>query len=449
MVALKAGLIAEIVGGELLGNPESVAYSVTTDSRKAEKDALFIALKGENFNGEDFLKDLEGRASVAISTKKEDVSYSLIIVKDTLEALTALSSYYINKIAPPKFVVSLTGSVGKTTTKEMTASVLEEKYKTKRTLGNLNNHIGVPLTLLSFDKEDEVLVVEMGMSHKGEISHLASLVNSDVAMITNIGHSHIENLGSRENIRDAKLEITEGLKEEGTLIINGDEPLLKDLSVSSLTVGFGEDLDLWADSVEMFEDHLSYKLHVNSESYDIELPCVGRHNVTNSLFAVAVGLISGISIDDIRKGLLNYRSIGLRQKIYKKCGVTVIADCYNAGLESMKASLSMLSELNEGSRKIAVLGDMLELGGVSKSAHETVGKAAYDCGVNLLLTYGNESEKTHETAKRLGVDAYHFHDKDELTKKLTSEMKEGDTLLFKGSRGMKLEEIIATAGLEN
>lgn len=450
MTELSAGLICDIVGGTLFGAPSILVKGVTTDSRRVEKGDLFVALKGETFDGADFVKNLDGVECVAISSRFEDVSFPLIVVDDCLLALSKLAKYYIENIVHPNLILSLTGSVGKTTTKEMTSAVLSKKYTTARTSGNFNNHIGVPLTLLSVEDFHNALVCEMGMNHKGEISHLASLVKYDVAMITNIGFAHIENLGSREGIRDAKLEITEGLKKGGVLILNGDEPLLDDVTFDGkvIRVGFKEGLDVWAENIVMGQSTLEYTLHLNGESHTITLPCVGKHNVANSLFAVAAGIVAGVDIEDIKKGLLDYKSVGLRQKMYTKSGVTVIADCYNAGIESMTASLGMLSELEARGKKIAVLGDMLELGNVSESAHTQIGQKAYDSKIDVLLTYGTHTKHTHGKAQSLGMTAYHFDDKKELSESLLKIMEEGDTVLFKGSRGMALEEVISLSGLE-
>ncbi|MBQ7897866.1 MAG: UDP-N-acetylmuramoyl-tripeptide--D-alanyl-D-alanine ligase [Clostridia bacterium] len=450
MTELTAGLICEIVGGTLWGDSERVVNRVTTDSRKVEKGDLFVALKGEKFDGADFVKALDGVAGMAISSRYEDVDFPLIVVEDCLSALTELSKYYIENIVHPKIVVSLTGSVGKTTTKEMTSAVLSRKYNTARTSGNFNNHIGVPLTLLSVENCHDALVCEMGMSHKGEISHLAGLVKSDIAMITNIGHSHIENLGSRENIRDAKLEIAEGLKKGGVLIVNGDEPLLDNINIDGrvIRVGLNKGLDIWAEDIVMGQNSLNYTLHLYTEVYEVTLPCTGKHNVVDSLFAVAAGYVAGVDTNEIIKGLLDYKSVGFRQKIYNKSEVTVIADCYNAGIESMTASLSMLSELETKGKKIAVLGDMLELGAVSEGAHAEIGQKVFENKIDLLFTYGTHTNNTHNRASSLGVKSYHFNDKKELSDRLLKVMREGDTVLFKGSRGMKLEDVISLSGLE-
>ena len=449
MTELKVGEIALAVGGKLYGDENAIVNTVTTDSRKVTGKALFVALKGEKFDGADFLGELDGKISASISHRFEEVAYPLIVVEDTVEALGKLARYYVSEKASPKLKVSLTGSVGKTTTKEMTSAVLSEKYNTYRTQGNLNNHIGVPLTLLSLESEHEALVCEMGMNHKGELLYLTSLVPSDIAIITNIGHSHIENLGSREGIRDAKLEITKGVKSGGTLIVNGDEPLLDNITFDGriVRVGLKEGLDVWAEDISMSDTQVEYTLHAFGKSDRVVLPCTGKHNVVDSLFAVATGLLEGISLDSIKSGLLNYKSVGLRQKIYEKSGVTVIADCYNAGIESMSAAISMLSELKCEGKRIAVLADMLELGEISGDAHSLIGEKCAEGKLDLLFTYGENAKNIHKKASSLGVASYHFDTKEALAKSLTENLSTGDTVLFKGSRGMRLEEIIAMAGL--
>ena len=448
MIPLTSKEIADIVGGKLIGDGTALVKSVTTDSRKAEKDALFVALKGERFDGADYLSSLEGRAAAAISHREEAVSYPLIVVEDTLEALTRLSRYHAAHIPALSKVVSLTGSVGKTTTKEMIYRVLNTKYNTLRTEGNLNNHIGVPLTLMTPASDTEALVVEMGMNHKGEIEHLTGLVDSDIAVITNIGHSHIENLGSREGIRDAKLEILQGLKKDGVLVINGEEPLLDiDYPVRTVKVGFDPCFDVWADNIKTEEDGVTFTAHTKDESTQIKLSIAGEHNVSNALLAIAVGIITGVSFECIKTGLLSYAPVGLRQMSYDKNGVTVIADCYNASLESTLASLKTLSQTAKG-RKIAVLGDMLELGDFSGEAHRRVGEGVFENRIDLLFTCGSLSETTSATADALGVRCAHFHDKESLSCELEKIIEKGDTVLFKASRSMKFERIISLAGLE-
>ena len=452
MIELSVEQIADAVGGSVYGDRTVMVSSVSTDSRSTDTNTLFVALKGERFDGNDFLASIDGAVGCAIASRRAEVSYPLIIVEDTLEALTALARYYSKCIIDTDITVSLTGSVGKTTTKEMTACVLSQKYNTAYTRGNFNNHIGVPLTVLSVEKKNRALVCEMGMNHKGELLHLSSIVDSDVAMITNIGHSHIENLGSREGIRDAKLEILSGLKKDGTLIINGDEPLLEGHGFGGrvIRVGLTDGCDLWADDIEVREDGVEYTLRFadTDESFPIKLSCTGHHNVVNSLFAIAVGRIADMKLEDIQKGLLSYAPTGLRQNIYFKNGIRVIADCYNAGIESMNASLRVLSELSCKGKRIAVLSDMLELGEISDKAHTDIGESVAECGIDMLFTVGNASKFMHEKARSMGVNAHHFDTKKQLADKLKVTLSEGDSVLFKASHSMKLEEVITMTDLE-
>lgn len=450
MTELSARQIAAAVNGRLIGDGNVTVKGVSTDSRKTDKATLFVALKGDRFDGNDFLESADGNVGCAIASREAAVSYPLIVVEDTLKALTALSKYYAKSIISTDITVSLTGSVGKTTTKEMVSCVLAEKYETAYTKGNFNNHIGVPLTLLSVEEHHRALVCEMGMNHKGELLHLTSLVDSDVALITNIGHSHIENLGSREGIRDAKLEILAGLKKDGTLVVNGDEPLLEKPPFDGriIRVGQSDTCDIWAGETVMSDDGVEYVLHAFGETRSMTLPCTGRHNVMNSLFAVAVGIIADMSLDSIQKGLMSYVSTGLRQKIYVKNGVRVIADCYNAGIESMTASLRTLAELQCSGRRIAVLSDMLELGDISEKAHTDVGETVAICGIDVLLTVGDAARHICNKAASMGVAATHFETKQQLADELKATLCEGDTVLFKASHSMKLEEVMILAGLE-
>lgn len=450
MTELSVSKIADIVGGKLYGDGSVSVSGVCTDSRKTQQRDIFVALRGEVFDGNDFLADIDGKVGAAICEREVRVSYPIIVVEDSLAALTKLSEYYAKNIIAPDITVSLTGSVGKTTTKEMVASVLSEGFKTAYTKGNFNNHIGVPLTLLSVEEDDKALVCEMGMNHKGELLHLSGLVDSDIAIITNIGHSHIENLGSREGIRDAKLEILNGLKKDGTFIINGDEPLLADVPFEGkvIRVGFGDGCDVWGDGVVMGDAEIEYTLHTKDLETRISLPCTGRHNVINSMFAAAVGFASGMDIDAIQRGLMNYKSVGMRQNIYFKNGIRVIADCYNAGIESMFASLTLLSELSGDGKRIAVLADMLELGEISDEAHTSVGEKAAECKIDSVLTFGKAARLITEKAGSMGIFAKHFETKQELARELCDTLKEGDTVLFKASHSMKLEEVISLAELE-
>lgn len=453
MMTLTLSEIASAIGGELFGNGDKTVCGISTDSRKTMPEELFIALRGEKFDGHDFIPDLWGRCS-AIITEEPAPGFDGILVPDTLKALGALSAYWKRKVAP-KITVGVTGSVGKTTTKDLIASVLKEKFKTHCTAGNFNNHVGVPITLIRIEKDTEAVVCEMGMSARGEIEYLTGLVRPNLAVITNIGTSHMEILGSREGILEAKLEILFGMEKGSTIILDGDEPLLRSEQVQKklegfkvLYVGFDCGNDVYPLDIYKGADHLAFDVIAKGREFRVKVPALGDHFIKNTLFAAAVGITCGVQDEAIQNGVLAYSPSGLRQKIYNKNNVRIIADCYNASPESMEASLKVLSE-SEG-RKIAVLGDMLELGCLAQSAHEKVGEIAVKCGVDRLYTYGKVSYHIMQGAIKAGMpkeNVMNSIDADQLSALLKQEVKAGDTVLFKASRRMKLEEIIASSEL--
>ncbi|MBQ3074654.1 MAG: UDP-N-acetylmuramoyl-tripeptide--D-alanyl-D-alanine ligase [Clostridia bacterium] len=453
MMTLTLSEIAIAVGGELFGNGEKTICGISTDSRKTMPEEIFIALRGEKFDGHDFISDLWGRCS-AVITEEPAPGFDGVLVPDTLKALGALSAYWKKKVSP-KITVGITGSVGKTTTKDLIASVLKEKYKTHCTAGNLNNHIGVPVTLIRIEKDTEAVVCEMGMSGRGEIEYLTGLVRPNLAVITNIGTSHMELLGSREGILEAKLEILSGMEKGSTIILDGDEPLLRSEQVQKqladfkvIYVGFDSGNDVYPLDIYKGSDHLAFDIIAKGREFRVKVPALGDHFIKNTLFAAAVGIACGVQDEAIQNGVLAYSPSGLRQKIYTKNKIRIIADCYNASPESMEAALKVLKG-SEG-RKIAVLGDMLELGCLAQSAHEKVGEFAHACGVDKLYTYGKVSYHIMQGAIKAGFpkeNAYNSIDADQLASLLKEELVEGDTVLFKASRRMKLEEIIALSDL--
>jgi UDP-N-acetylmuramoyl-tripeptide--D-alanyl-D-alanine ligase len=396
---------------------------------------------------------LWGKCS-AVITEEPAPGFDGVLVPDTLKALGALSAYWKKKVSP-RITVGVTGSVGKTTTKDLIASVLKEKYKTHCTAGNFNNHVGVPITLIRIEKDAEAVVCEMGMSARGEIEYLTGLVRPNLAVITNIGTSHMELLGSREGIMEAKLEILSGMEKGSTIVLDGDEPMLRSEKVKKMLsdfrviyVGFDSGNDVYPLDIYKGSDHLAFDVIAEGREFRVKVPALGDHFIKNTLFAAAVGISCGVSDEAIQNGVLAYSPTGLRQKIYHKEQIRIIADCYNASPESMEASLKVLSE-NEG-RKIAVLGDMLELGCLAQSAHEKVGEIAKKCGVDLLYTYGKVSYHIMQGAIKAGFpkeNVINSIDAMQLANLLKDEVKAGDTVLFKASRRMKLEEIIALSGL--
>ena len=453
MMTFTLSEIARAVDGVLQGDGNKVIFGVSTDSRKIESQELFVALRGERFDGHDFIPGLKGKCA-AILSEEEAPGFDVILVPDTLKALGALAAYWKKTVAP-RVTVGVTGSVGKTTTKELIASVLKQKYKTHFTSGNLNNHIGVPITLIRIEQGTDAVVCEMGMSEKGEIEYLTDLVRPNLAVITNIGTSHIEKLGSREGILDAKLEILSGMEKGSTIILDGDEPLfrtersqklLSDFSV--LYVGFDSGNDIYPLDIYKGADDISFDVISKEKEFRVTVPAVGDHFIKNALFAAAVGLCVGVTEEEIQNGLVAYAPSGLRQKIYEKDGVRVIADCYNASPESMDASLKVLG--SAPGRKIAVLGDMLELGSLAESAHHKVGETAFACGAEKIFSYGKASYHIMLGAVEAGMpknNVVHSIDSQLLVTLIKEVLRPGDTILFKASRKMKLEEMISSCGL--
>lgn len=446
MIDLKEMIIADAakaVDGDFTEN--GTFCGVCTDSRKIEKGCLFIALEGEKFDGHDFIKiaEKEGAAAV-LCRKKVDCRVPVIYVDDTRKALLQLASYYRSLFDGR--VVGLTGSVGKTTTKEMTALVMSSEYETIKTQGNLNNDIGMPLTLFHIEPSTQAAVIEMGMNHKGEISRLTAVSRPDCAIITNIGVSHIENLGSRENILHAKLEILEGMKKGSYLFLNGDNDLLSTVKNDDYKIVFfgihNENCAIQATDIEESPDCTVCNVLFEGKKYAMKVPVAGIHNVYDALAAFSVGVYAGISPEKAAASIAGYVPAGMRQKLTRKNGIIFIEDCYNASPDSVKAALNTLSAM-ESSRRIAVLGDMLELGSYSVAAHSECGKYAAEKGIDILFAYGKESENTAKAAAESGIgEIYTFSDENALADKLLHVIKSGDAVLFKASRGMKLENII-------
>ncbi len=427
---------------------------ISTDTRNLPEGCLFIAIKGEKFNGHTFIeKAIEAGASAAVS--EYQVGEAPCVVTDsTRGALLKIAAYYRRKFSP--ILVGVTGSVGKTTTKEMIALVLSEKYNTLKTQGNLNNEIGLPKTLFNLTSEHEAAVIEMGMNHFGEIDRLSKTADPTMAIITNIGFSHIENLGTQEGILKAKLEILNGMDKNAPLIINGDDPHLAPLkkSLDRPVYLYGvenEDCDFRAINISEKDGSTSFDLiwfDLLSEekcicySIKIEIPCVGIHNVMNAAAAFAVGMLNGLKSEEIFSALKKYKPDGMRQNIVRKGDNTVIIDCYNASPDSMKAALNVLSGMECKGRKIAVLGDMLELGEASETLHRLVGDYVSQYCPDMLFCYGREAAFIADQAQKSGINVFSSENKEEITEKIKQYIKSEDTILFKASRGMKLEEII-------
>ena len=449
MESMKLTEIASALGVDPSGYPDAEIINVTIDSREAGEGSLFFAIKGDRFDAHDFVPDVlaKGAAAVVCSRRVEGVpDGKAIYVEDTRAALLALARHYRSKFHIP--VVGLTGSVGKTTTKEMVAAVLSQKYRTLATQGNFNNEIGLPKMCFRLDGSCEAAVFEMGMSGFGEISRLTRTALPTIGIITNIGVSHIEMLGSREGILKAKMEILEGMDSSAPLIINGDNDLLpkgvEGIPNPVVVCGIScAKADCRAENIQQHSDRMSFTMNFRGQRYPVELPAVGMHNVYNACIAFACGMLLDVSPEQAVKGLSEYVPAGMRQKIVRRGGMTIIEDCYNASPDSIKASLRVLRDLDCG-RRIAVLGDMKELGSYSRTAHLECGRAAAENRVDVLFAYGPEAAGYIEGAEGNVPDVFHFDDKRDLAIKLCAMLREGDAVLFKASRAMKLEEIIGS-----
>ncbi len=425
---------------------------VSTDTRNLPQGCLFLALRGVKFDGHDFARQAIEAGAVAVVTDTQIDDLPCIVVENTGQALLDIGSYYRDLFDIP--LVGVTGSVGKTTTKEMVACVLSEKFNTLKTEQNFNNEIGMPKTLFGLTKEHGAAVIEMGMNHFGEISRMSRSAKPTMAVITNIGYSHIEHLGSQEGILKAKLEMLDGMKPDAPLFVSADDPMLCDLRkklerlVLTYSVQPAIGVDVYATDIKEDDGVTTFTINWNHESILAVLPTVGIHNVKNALAAFLVGYTAGMMPQEIVCGLAKYQPTGNRQNIMEKNGQTVIADCYNASPDSMRAGLGVLGNYPCEGRKIAVLGDMLELGEHSESLHAMVGEMAKNAGIDMLFCYGKAARGI---AAQAGDSAAAFctEDAQELTDALRKELREGDCVLFKASHGMHLEDIISAIYGEN
>ena len=443
---MKVKDILKITNGKLICGDENIEVNhFSRDTREIKEGDTYIALKGEKFDGNDFCKDaINNGAKVCIVSKDIDPikGATIIKVEDTLKALQDIARFKRMQYDIP--VVAVTGSVGKTSTKDLIASVVSEGYKTLKTKGNYNNEIGLPLTVLSL-KDKEAMVVEMGMNHFGEIRKLTNIAKPTVAVITNIGTAHIGILGSRENILKAKLEILEGLQ-GNTVIINNDNDLLHKWALENkdkyniITYGITNESDYMAKNIKSYEDKsefiVSSKTNINNKN--ICVPVGGEHFILNSLCAIAVGEYLKVPTEKITQGIAKLELTKKRMEILKsKSGATVINDTYNANYDSMKAAITYLKGI-ENKRKIAVLGDMLELGDYSKELHEKVGKEI-DSNIDILITIGKEAKYIAKEAKaKQIIECDNLEEAIEKIKKIETK---DDAILLKASNGMKLFEI--------
>lgn len=433
--------IAQFCGAEAQLDGEIL--KISTDSRDIDENTLFIALVGERFDAHDFVADVLSKgAKAVVCSKNVGDDPRILYVEDTGKALLDIAHGYRKLFDIP--FVGLTGSVGKTTSKGMIYAVVKKKFDTLRTAGNLNNEIGVPKTLFCLEEHHEAAVIEMGMNHFEEISRISKAVEPSIACITNVGTAHIENLGSREGILKAKCEILDGMAKGSTLIINGDNDMLATIDRDDYRiVRFGIDganLDMYAENISSDAFGSIFTAVYKGEKAKVFVPSVGLHNVYNAMCAMCVGMELGYTLEEAVSGIKDFEPEGMRQKITEINNITFIEDCYNANLDSMKASLDALKTICKG-KSYAVLGDMLELGDFAEQAHRQVGEKVASVGCEYVLTYGELSGFIADEAEKNGCKAKRFDDKEKMAEFLYKNVKTGDAVLFKGSRGMKMEEI--------
>ena len=461
MTELTVEKIIKATGGELLTENSKTFHGVSIDSRTIKDGDLFLAIRGEKFDGHDFLEDALTKGGGAVVDTKPGMlpqGKVLIYVGDTLRSLQDMAHYLREERDIP--VVAVTGSNGKTTTKEMLYSILSRKYKTLKNEGNLNNHIGLPLSLMKLDLADEMIVLEMGMNASGEIRRLCEIAKPSHGVITNIGAAHLGMLGSYEAVRAAKLEIVEGLN---VVVVNADDRFLvqglneiNDFNGQIITFALKKNNH---DGSSHNADVTAVDLKPTGEGTDFVLECTGKgtvrislgvhglFNIYNALAASAVSFSLGMEMEDIKAGLEDYTAFPMRFEVTEKNGITIINDSYNANLSSTKESLLELVRIGSGGRKVAVLGDMLELGKFTDDSHREIGRAIIDMGVDVFVAVGKKMGlAAGECINYRGVnkfpDVYCFNDTDHAGREISGIVQQKDTVLIKGSRSMAMEKII-------
>ena len=424
---------------------------IVIDSRKASKDNAFVAIVGENLDGHNFINlAINQGCKTIIKNKNNNVDIdnkevNVIEVNDTEIALGDIARYYKEKFEIP--YIAVTGSVGKTTTRDMVYSTVSAKYNSLKNTGNLNNQFGVPLTLFNLNKNHECAVIEMGMSGFNEIEYLVNIVKPQIGIISNIGYSHVEHLGSREGIFKAKMEITTNFDKNSLLIVNGDDDCLKTLKNQNLvyklkTFGFEKDNDIYCEDYKIDDNSINFVVVIDGKTEEFFIPTVGKHNIYNAMAAILVGINLNMTIEEIKYGLKNFQCTKNRLDIIKKDNITIIDSVYNASIDSMNAALNILGRYEN--RRVAILGDMFEMGDYAEFGHRQVGKFA-EGNTDVLIAIGKNSEYIVKELKEKDINSenlYHFDSKEEAIENLDSIIKDGDVVLVKASRGMYLEKIV-------
>ena len=451
--------VLKATGGKLLQGKERTLFrGIATDSRTVAKGELFIALKGIRFDGHHYALEALEKMAGGVVVEEEKVgdirwngyqSRAVIAVKDTLRALGDLARDRRRKYNTP--VVALTGSNGKTTTKEMISVCLETTFPVLKTRGNFNNLVGLPLTLLNLTEKERVVILEMGMNVPGEIRRLTEIAEPDVGLITNIQKVHLEGMGSLERLKEEKGDLFRRMKKNGTIIVNRDDPRVIDLasefSGQRITFGIENPADVMAKEIRLrAAEGTSFTLRMEGEEIEITLPLLGRHFVPNALSAIAIASLFGIEVRKSKEALEGFQPFPMRMEIvHLEGGKTLINDAYNANPRSMELALETLAEMKGKGRAIAVLGDMLELGSFTEEAHQQLGQKAGELSIDLVLTFGEQAPVVAESAIRHGLPperAKVVKSHREAISILKEIMKEGDWVLLKGSRRMAMEKIV-------
>lgn len=445
-------------GRLIQGDEHTIFQGISTDSRTLRSGELFIALKGTRYDGHHFVQEVLEKKASGVLIEEDKVgdfrwngyrSKAVISVRDTLRALGDIAKYGREKFNTK--VIGLTGSNGKTTSKEMISVCLETSFKTLKTEGNLNNLIGLPLTLLKLDGSQEVVILEMGMNVPGEIRRLTEIAQPDVGLITNIQKAHLEGMGALKRIKEEKGELFRGIKDRGTIIVNKDDPMVidlaRDFSGQKITFGVENPADIMARDIQLRGKRgTSFHLIFKGKEMEIEIPLLGRHFVYNALSAIASAIIFDIDLEKVKEALKRFKSIPMRMEIIElRGGMFIINDTYNANPKSMELALETLSEMRGKGRAIAVLGDMLELGGYSNEAHQDLGMKVSKLSIDFLIALGEEAPVIVESAIRHGLGlerAIIVESHQEAVSILKNTIKQGDWILVKGSRGMAMEKIV-------
>jgi len=445
------GDILGAVKGKLLsGNPDEMLTGVSTDTRKIKSGELFVAIKGGNFDGHSFILDAVSKGAGGVLVQEGGITnanfklpdVSFISVKDSIRALGDIGNFHRSRFNIP--IIGITGSNGKTTTKEMIAAILSKKFNILKSFGTENNNIGVPLTLMRLNGGHKIAVLEMGTNHLGEIRRLSEIARPTMAIITNIGPSHLEYLEDVDTVLKAKLEILEYMDKDGKLILNADDGGLRTIKTTPGTVwfGFDKEADFYADKINMEPDGINFRLN---GKWDISLGVLGRHNVHNALGAIACAWDFGVSIDDIRDALKEFRVPNMRMEVKRFGDIKIINDTYNANPQSMKQAIEALRDMATEGRKVLFAGDMLELGTFSGRFHHLVGKQAAESGIDLIVAVGKLAEHIAKGAQEAGMSQRKIKlcaVTKEACEKIAGLIKKGDTILVKGSRAMKMEGIV-------